>query len=611
MKAIIQPVEILLIKIKKIFEYLKNNEIFQKQSVKRAIEYITYFGIVSIMIFIMSRLYAVLLVSPDDIIYENILSGVATGKPDPHCWFIRFPLTLVISSLYDLIPRFEWYELFLMGCHVLCYFLILCRARFLKNYKKGSYILFSVLIIWLLCIEYTVHLEWSTTAGILGATAIYRFVTIPLKRTWKSDLVEYGICLGLLLLGFCLRNTVIYMFIPLAILCWLKRAYDIEHKCTKKKIRRQKQIAMIDFVVISILSVLLIMLLHSLAYSDDSWKAYKEYTNERANLVDYYGYPSYDDYESEYEEAGISVAMYNLIVNDYNYLVAFDQADSVDFSELSAIAKENNNEKSSYDKFVAAYEKIENLLTEARFLIPGSIVVLCFIFLLFKLGKVKKSEMIYYVGIVLWLLAMIIYIAAKGKLPIRVGICIVMAFCAAVLGEVLKYYASNADKAIVKNKYQKICLSVIALCIFLLNVFDISLDNKKNADLAVAKNQIVQYCSANPQNVYLRDFNSFSQRGNLFCISEHASNYINTGGWSYNTEIYEEILELNGIDGVTNSIKNGKKIFYLVNESRLNREINRLNRYFDSIQENIVVQESDRFETVNEVVVVLEFIYTR
>ena len=88
--------------------------------------------------------------------------------------------------------------------------------------------------------EDIIHLEWTTTAGILGATAVFLYATMPPRESRLLSTVDHAVCLFLFLLCFCLRNTVAYMYLPLLGICWLRKllaAYKEEGVIRSKRVR--------------------------------------------------------------------------------------------------------------------------------------------------------------------------------------------------------------------------------------------------------------------------------------------------------------------------------------------------------------------------------------
>ena len=86
----------------------------------------------------LSKIFVILLVSPDDIAYQKILSGTTTGTPDGHAYFLRYPLGLLISLLYRIYDGISWYQIFLIGSLAVSVFLVLSRVIIVAKEKKAG-----------------------------------------------------------------------------------------------------------------------------------------------------------------------------------------------------------------------------------------------------------------------------------------------------------------------------------------------------------------------------------------------------------------------------------------------------------------------------------------
>ena len=93
------------------------------------------------------------------------------------------------------------------------------------------------------------------------------------------------------------------------------------------------------------------------------------------------------------------------------------------------------------------------------------------------------------------------------------------------------------------------------------------------------------------------------------CIRDRfgSSNYIATGGWQYQMPTYQMSLERNECEDFTDAVLEGKEAYYLVAEYRAEDVIKRLNHYFISTRQRIVVYTTDWLETQQGTICVLRF----
>lgn len=579
------------------------------QFFKRHIDFIICLLIVSLLLFGISRIYTIVLVSADDAIFQNILSGGMSGTPDAHCYFIRYPLAIVLSVLYKIVKGIAWYQLFLFLALAWSLFLITSRMHLLKFQNKILYLSIVTLTIMLLFTTHIVNLEWTITAGILGMTSVFRYITMPLDIPALSRIKEYLICAILLVLSFCIRNTVAYMFIPLMGIFWVKRFFELYSEKSKNGTLESKKRFRdnIIFLAAGLTVLAVVMLIHTLAYRDEEWKEYKEYTADRAILFDYYGYPSYDKYQSEYESAGISKETYDLMMMDYNYIVSCDNFENIDLKPIADIAEDIYG-----NSFTVRIKKMVKILLGVL-RNPDYLAVHVIILLLFFCNCVicRKGKVIdlAFLGMILaWAILMSSYLAFKGRLPERVVRCIYYGLIGALSGNIFNYILKKKEKETLSANILNIFCCVVIACMVMVGSRSLYRDNLKDTKLARSKMQILEYCENNPANEYLRDFWSFSQRGEIFMTRGYeADNYLSTGGWAYKTPIYNESLKTRGCENFSTAVNDNQNIYYLVNKNRAQGVVNRLNAYFSSQGQSIRMEEVDDFRTESETVIVLKF----
>lgn len=581
----------------------------QDKCKKIIMDYLPCVVLTVIVILAAGKLFAIILISPDDVTYKNIMSGVFTGEPDGHCYFIQYPLAAILAFLYRISASVEWYEIFLFSCHALCFFLIFCRVKYVKKGKKCIYLVVSALLIFAMLLEHAVNLEWTVTAGILGATALFRYVTISDDESIFQKVAEYFICGVLLILCFCLRHTVAYMYIPLAGICWLRKMHQFKAYADKKKNICANGI----FGIGCILAFAGIISIHEYAYSDPEWQSYKEYTKDRSALFDYYGYPYYDEYSLEYEEAGISREAYELMMNDYNFVIPCNNFEDIDLGKIADLAKEVY-QKDLNSKLENTYNKISTIMRSRECMIVNLAICILFVCICVILRKSSIADLFYIYATAAWMVLLSIYLAFKGRFPERVAICIGLGIIAVWFGYLYEKWKKKAEQEQFDKKVN-IKILYISLCIILTGITGVRLwdrqsENADDAKLAYAKMQLSLYCQENSNNIYFRDFWSFSQRGDLFLHSEEyaSTNYIGIGGWTYNSPLYNQKMEYLKCTNLLEAIRENNNVYYLVNEQRYEGVSTRLNQYFYSQGESIEVELMDIIDTECETVYVLHFV---
>ena len=348
--------------------------------------------------------------------------------------------------------------------------------------------------------------------------------------------------------------------------------------------------------------------IHHAAYSTPEWKAYQDFTKDRSTLFDYYGYPDYTTYQSYYEKAGISYEMYELISLDYNFLIACDDMEQVDISVIADLAKEiNTSQRGIGDRIHSAYQKIVAVMTNSAYLLPGMIVLALACCCLFFL-RGNGFAMLIGAGAIGWIVLMMLYLAFSGRLPVRVELCILFDGIAVMVG-LLFNLATDQPAISLRWDWSKLTLCCLTLLCILFNGYRLYSDNISDGKSASAKADIGVYCQQHPDAVFLRDFATLSQNADFFLHgTEFGSyNYIATGGWQYQMPTYQMSLEQNDCEDFTEAVLEGKEAYYLVAGYRAGNVIQRLNSYFISTRQHIVVYTTDWLETQQGTICVLRF----
>lgn len=562
-----------------------------------------------LFVFLLSRLFTIILISPDDIWFLKILSGSTTGTPDGHTYFLRYPLSVALAGLYRLAGGIPWYKLFLVGSLALSFFLVFARVYHIAAKRKVLYLTITLLFVFLIFSEVVVHLEWTAIAGVLGATAIFRFVTMPKQLSRRALLLEYGICAVLLLLCFCLRHSVAYLFVPLAGLCWLRELYEM--LCKPDEAEKKSGIAfLVAFLFVCAVLVGAVMVVHKLGYSGEDWKVYSDYTKDRSALFDYYGYPDYETYADEYQAAGISYEAYVLMKSNYNFVVPCNNFEDMDIKPIANLARAIYTEDIG-EKIQDTYKTVTSILVGKTYML-SNVVILILITCNFIIYRDKKVvDVLFVAGAVCWAAALMVYLAYDGRLPERVVRCIEYGLIMVLFGNSMLYWLEEKRGSLAKLSGAKMLVNLI-LVAAMLGAIGVQLYNLRNANakqekLAVAYSEILTYCEQNPQNVYFRDFWSFSQRGELFMNFTESNNYVSTGGWTYHSPVGDKQLENLDCKELYRAITEDQNVYYLVSSSRHTNVRNHLNDYFAAKNLPVIMELADYFETASETVYVMKF----
>lgn len=543
-------------------------------------------------------IYLIIMISPDDIRFQNILSGTYTGTPEAHCYFIQYPLSICISWLYKMNNQIDWYENTLLFLVFLCFYFMLRKGNYLSVKKQRIYLM-GVLLVWgTSFVRCTVELEWTAITGLLAATAIYLYITMDFEadNKWR----DYFICLMLFCIGFCLRKTVIWMYAPLAGMLWFQRYIELKRKQNKNYIYN------VCFLTICIMSVLIIMAIQVYAYRNEDWQMYSDYTKDRSTIVDYNGYPDYYEYKDDYNHAGISFEAYDLMRKDYNYVIAWNR--NIDLKKIAELSKKIDKAH-LHEKMAEAFLLMKKTYIRKELYGYNVIFVVLFFMNLYMISNMSWNRRLGVAGTILWMFVTSFILALYGRLPYRIAVTIVMGGIATI-GGILFIQLSDVKTSENRIFWFIVCFYSIIAGQMCWNLFQLHFDNVKQLATAQARNEIDEYCNMHSENIYIQDFCSFSQYAQYIDTRNNGmeSNLVSSGGWSYNSPLYYTKLQERGYSNIYDFILNKQNVYYIVSDTRANNVVQRMNIYFDSNNIGIEIVKSDEFKCQTGKVTVYQFV---
>lgn len=551
------------------------------------------FLVTLLVFYFLSKSFTFVLISIDDATYQNYFSGAITGVPDAHCIFIQYPLAWIISRFYILIPNISWYKYFLEFFLFLCFFCVFKRINEINlNYKK----IISFIILIIVFSSHIIHPEWTVISGLLGSTAIFRFITFKNDLSVKESTKEYIFCSFLLFLCYELRNSVAFLILPIFIFSVIQ----------KNKISLNNKILFFCFIFLILLSSYIFNYIH---YYEPDWEKYYQLTDGRSDIHDYYGFPEYEKNKDIFIKSGITKEMYDLMKDDFNYIIPCNNMENIKLRNIADVSKKNYYSNFSFnEKINSIYKTIINILHERKYFSINIIII--FLIIGNITSNKKKGKNIFYFLTIFWTVSISLYLIYKGRFPERVVRCIAYCLISYFGGELFvknKKSNSNSFKEFIMNIF------CIVLVFLLIKHFDyIKMENNEQICLAQSKYELTNYCELNPTNVYFYDFCSFSQRGELFFHKEYnVDNYLFTNGWPYCSPQCDKLLERKDCSNIDKAIKDNHNIYYLVNSDRTEQVLQRLNSYYYFKNPNIKVIIYDTFSTNLDTVNVLKFIYTQ
>ncbi len=555
---------------------------------------------VSVLMAVIIYFHYELLMDTDDIGIRSILSGLYTGTPEAHVLFFLYPLSFILSKLYTFSQGIQWYFWFFEVSNYACLTLILFSVvRRLKKYILLFIIIFTALffIFW---IPNLIQLEWTTTAGLLSATAIVWFFFIPVETDKKKLVVDYAIPIFLFALSFNLRSSVLEMALPFMIMAILIKWFWNIKDINKKNIRK-------DLIFIGLTVVVLVgsYEINRAAYSSDEWMEASAYSNYRAMLYDRYGYPSYDEYSEVYEENGITEEMYEVMKTDYNFMLASKGVlTSESLRPIAELAKENYYaQRTTIGELKHCLkERWQNMWNDNYKVY--TIVFYAGILLLIICAIYRRAwfhlflEVVSVIGFeALWL-----YLYYGARLPVRVGRSLYL------LGFILVMAFLFEEPLVHKiwhYRWAQIVAILIVAVLFWREAVIIQGDNELRAYRASYFQEIMQYCEDNSENVYFRDVNSNIGTGISYekikdKSDRLAANYVPPNGWMVSLPLDNQFMPTDGSQELCSWISEQNNFYLIVNSDRADGVCLRTENLFQSRGIDCTLELEDVFQTSND-----------
>lgn len=439
----------------------------------------------------------------DDWTIYMVLSGSYLGEPDPYVLFFLYPMAWLICKLYELTTEIPWYGLLLHGCFILSGFWLFIRCHTRLKTKKLLIAIFALLIFYVSNIRILLAIQYTHSAAVCGAAAIFCFVTADTKDAdWKKYLWENIPTILMAALALCIRQNAAYMCLPVAGMLFLAKWYMEDKKINIEVI---KKYVVFCGVLLGVLGSLLLS--HKIAYSSDLWSEYADINYYREKVVDFYGTLSYDEMEDVAEKIGMTEEEYNL----RTVMLPFYNAD-MPYSEFLKVMMERSKEK--YDlahplevRFQEANENIISFLYDESVKPQNIIFIILFLSLCIWFAYKKEGKGFLFIAAYLfgrffaWY-----YVLFNGRFPIRIPQCLFVIDILAIIAMFI-YFKEMDENEDCRYKTGNIILGIGVVFGVLLAFCE---GNKQVvSEMAYVDTYqdrwygVKEYCRKHPENMYM------------------------------------------------------------------------------------------------------------
>lgn len=525
----------------------------------------------------------------DDIYIKNLLSGNYTGEPESHNIQMLYPISLVLSLLYRVFGGWQVpvYGLFICICQGGCFYLILRRSVNFCKTTLGKIILLVVealLFMGLFLWEF-VFTQYTVTCTLLAATAAFRFYTTERNQPTKAFIKANISNILLVTLAFLIRSEMLLLVLPLigvAGFCkWAteKPMFTIEHT--------KKYITIIGTILVSLA---LGQGIHMLAYSNEGWKTFTAYFDNRTELYDFQFIPPYEGNEEFYDSIGLSKSE-QILLENYN----FGLDEEINGDTLLQIAKYAASKKTEVIPFSISFSRS---FGEYRYRTlhatdyPWNLVVLVSYGLLVVLAwKNRQYSYIWKIPLlgltrtVLWM-----YILLGGRTPIRITHSLYLMELLIIGAMLLEQMQLEREKIQERKmpdwvKHLGTPITGIAVVLYLL-IGIVALNESVGKVRAESEHRVManreidameDYIASNPSNFYFVDLYSsvsyyhpeiweeaIPYSAKLLKNTDNSlQNYDIMGGWVSKSPLTDKKLSTFGIESMEKAIAEADNVYVI------------------------------------------------
>lgn len=510
----------------------------------------------------------------DDFRMMTIVSGVYSGTPSPDIIFMRYPIGILLSGLYQVTTNIPWYGLFTMLCMyipscVFCYYII--KKAYEKNRIFLGIILYLLLFVFFIQ-KYICLPQFTLTSAFLGVGAFALLHEMPDKNN-KKHIVSAALFAAL---SFSIRSKAFYLILP-AIL-WV-----IAVRVFKDNRNKRKYILWSVFTFIMCMAVLISDMA---AWSRPEYAEFKKFKEVRAEIYDYGSIPGYYENMPFYKENGVSEVTYRAISGRF-----LDVDESVNTETLTLISSYMKQVRSVNKNIIKRIsEAVKNGISNWYYASDQTIkycaiLVTVLFFLCIAMSVKKRKADIIFPFIVAGMILEITFLEFNGRVMARLIDLMMLTMsvsgCFAIIelsDKRTETFAECAER-LKKDKVKSICLCGLLCAVFIFVMVGICnmQDDLDNKSLMLRKTTnskteaLMQYAAKYPESFFFYDTNDFmSSTGYVFQTYEkhRVLNNESMGSWNTRSPLYYERNRKFGfetaIEGLT---RTDKEVYFITTAS--------------------------------------------
>lgn len=468
----------------------------------------------------------------DDRIIAEILSGAHSVAPDPHTVHENYLLMLPLSLLYRITDGISWYGWCLILCHGGAWFVI--ESSFLSRCKKAKDYLLAVIGLgglFLGSLSLIGRIQFTSTAVIL---AVAGYLSLNLEENRKKAYISFFL---LELLAFFVRYKAMLMVQPLGGIVWLgltvlqiRKTGQIREQILTKAKEAGKIILIWGMIF------LLGGIGNLIGYHSTDWKDFKQFSEARAQLFDYYGTPDYAEVKEILDRYDVTENVYDGFCN-YNILQWEVSTECVE--ELVAFQEEKMGKETTLAE--AFYSSFEEMNSGSFQKINKTCVALWILLAIWMILTGQFSMLLPMCGILSVRTVLWTYLLYQGRLPARVSYPLFTGEALLLLSVFWYFYTRENGN---RKTWKTVTGMVLCLLVLLVGADAgrvqyryVKSENEGQELYMEGMKEVLDYCNGNSGKKFLLDGFSFNYYKGSALETEiyGARNAVTFGNWFSNS----------------------------------------------------------------------------
>lgn len=531
----------------------------------------------------------------DDVLMKDILSGAYSGYSVSRNIQMLYPISLVFSLLYRLLPNIAWYG------YALCIFqfgalaIIVNRSlSFFDGYiLKIVTAVSEVAIFMALMLNHLVNVQYTITVAFMAAAAAMWFITLKTDGSIVEVILRAVPAILILVVAFLLRSEMLMLMLPFVLAA-------IVYTFLGREVSKDRIYKVLSIFAAIILPMLIGLGVNKLAYSDNEWSEFSSLFDARTNLYDYQIIPEYEGNEAFYDSIGLNREEAYLFEN-YNYGLN-DKVDSVLMDKVASYAKEVKKSDEAFSaklirKIRIYIYEISHGKNSTGSDYPYNLVagILYIMIIALAVGNHRLLDLWCPATLFLGRSLIWMYILMGDRSPDRITHSLYFVEIVVLFG--LLYRGLNERKNVECARILEpvlITLLFIIMAVFIApeRVYSLNVDQVKREETNAPFLELYEYTMEHPDDFYLFDvYSSVAYSEKMFDKSKDISkeNTELMGGWFYGSPIEKSKLLKVSDGGMEEALLNDN--VYII--SKVDTDMLWLSDYYKSHSENIEISLID------------------